>query len=395
MFITDQIKLLKPLNYVIIIEEYTCMGRGDNMRFIRTENLVKGMRLAKPIYNRNGVLLYDRDTKLTKQGINSIKNFNIIGIFILEPAEPLPPMTEEDIEFERFQTMSIFGLKEDIELIRLEKKPVNMDNLVKIIVKNYSKKDKKVNFMQNIRSQEDYVFKHCLNVAILSAMMGIRMKMTDTQIRNMVYAALIHDIGKLSIKPGIALKNVMSPEDKQEIQRLELKGMKLIANCDFIEDEVKGILEEKYKLQQNPKAAGKNQQLRVASRILQVAEVYDDMTAMKLGEEPLSDVVAIRALLSDIEMYDAKVVSSLIDSIKILFPGICVELTNGYTGLVIKANEENVLRPMVLCFTDNDVYNLANDRVFSVVQIKDIMKTMDKRVRIDKSTIEEYLKKYN
>ena len=49
------------------------------------------MRLAKPIYNRMGVLLYERDTRLTIQGINSIENFGLIGIFILEPAEPLPP----------------------------------------------------------------------------------------------------------------------------------------------------------------------------------------------------------------------------------------------------------------------------------------------------------------
>ena len=50
------------------------------MRFVRTDDLTKGMRLAKPVYNRNGVLLYDRNTKLTKQGINSIQNFGLIGI---------------------------------------------------------------------------------------------------------------------------------------------------------------------------------------------------------------------------------------------------------------------------------------------------------------------------
>lgn len=92
------------------------------MRFVKSDDLVKGMRLAKPIYNKNGVLLYDRDTKLTKQGINSIKNFNLIGIYILEPAEPLPPMTDDDVEFERFQTMSVFGLKEDLEIMISGKK---------------------------------------------------------------------------------------------------------------------------------------------------------------------------------------------------------------------------------------------------------------------------------
>ena len=76
------------------------------MLFIRTDDLKPGMRLAKPIYNKLGVMLYDRDTRLTRQGIESIRNFELIGIYILEPAEPVPPLSDEDIAFEQFQTIS-------------------------------------------------------------------------------------------------------------------------------------------------------------------------------------------------------------------------------------------------------------------------------------------------
>ena len=84
------------------------------MQFVRTAELKPGMRLAKPIYNKRGVLLYERGTKLTAQGIESIKNFGLIGIFTLEPAEPLPPLSKEDLEFEQFQTVYVFQLKENI-----------------------------------------------------------------------------------------------------------------------------------------------------------------------------------------------------------------------------------------------------------------------------------------
>ena len=39
------------------------------MRFVKTDDLKPGMRLARPIYNKNGVLLYERNTKLSVQGI--------------------------------------------------------------------------------------------------------------------------------------------------------------------------------------------------------------------------------------------------------------------------------------------------------------------------------------
>ena len=75
------------------------------MLFVKTEDLKHGMRLARPIYNKNGVLLFERDSRLTKQGIDSVKNFGLIGLFVLEPAEPVPPMTQEDLDFERFHLL--------------------------------------------------------------------------------------------------------------------------------------------------------------------------------------------------------------------------------------------------------------------------------------------------
>ena len=66
-------------------------GGSCDMKFVRTEDLKAGMRLAKPIYNKKGVLLYERNSALTAPGIASAKNFGLIGVYILEPAEPLPP----------------------------------------------------------------------------------------------------------------------------------------------------------------------------------------------------------------------------------------------------------------------------------------------------------------
>ena len=37
------------------------------MQFVKTADLKPGMRLAKPIYNKMGVLLYERDTLLTRR----------------------------------------------------------------------------------------------------------------------------------------------------------------------------------------------------------------------------------------------------------------------------------------------------------------------------------------
>ena len=139
------------------------------MIFVKVDDLKPGMRLGKPIYNKNGVLLYERDTKLTMQAIYGIKNFNLMGLYILEPAEPVPPMTEDDINFERFQTMAVFSIREDLDLIASGKKDKGLDWLCSLVIKNYGDLNRKINFVQSLRSSEDFVYKHVLNVAILSA----------------------------------------------------------------------------------------------------------------------------------------------------------------------------------------------------------------------------------
>ena len=60
----------------------------EGMLFIKCDELRPGMRLARPIYSKKGALLYDRAHVLKDmQSIENIKNFGLIGVFILEPAE--------------------------------------------------------------------------------------------------------------------------------------------------------------------------------------------------------------------------------------------------------------------------------------------------------------------
>ena len=51
------------------------------MLYVKTEDLKVGMRLARPIYSRNGTLLYSCAIQnLLHQGIISVRNFRIIGL---------------------------------------------------------------------------------------------------------------------------------------------------------------------------------------------------------------------------------------------------------------------------------------------------------------------------
>lgn len=360
------------------------------MIFVKTEDLKYGMRLAKPIYNKMGVLLYERNTKLTMQGIESVKNFGLIGLYILEPAEPVPPMTEDDLEFERFQTMSVFAIKDDMGALFKGKEPLKIADVAFMVVKNYGSMNHKLNFTQNLRSTEDYIYKHCLNAAILSCIMAGKLGMSFSQQTNLALAALFHDLGKLGLPFDIRVK--YDDYDDKEIpvvRKCLQEGLNFLKPDLGIPERVRSVLAQWYKIEfDNDAVPAEN--LYPETKILRVANLYDVMTAMKAAEPILSDVAAVHYLLEHKKEYDEKYVSALIDSIHILYEGVCVELSNRQKALVIRENAQDVLRPVVLTFDNNKVYDLASDRVYKRVQIKDIMKSMDNRVIVDQKLLEEY-----
>lgn len=358
------------------------------MLFVKVDELKPGMRLGKPIYNKNGVLLYDRDTKLTMQAIYGIKNFRLLGLYILEPAEPVPPMSEDDINFERFQTMAVFSIREDLDLIDSGKKDKGLDWLCSLIIKNYGDLNHKINFVQNLRSSEDYIYKHVLNVAILSAIIAGQMGFSVGRINLLVKSAILHDIGALK------LPQLLDAEDLDDGTKEVVKKntQETLARYGDLDEEVPRLIAQMQELYTSESDAEIPAALKesVNANILYVADAYDRMTAMKSFEEPTSEVKAVRELLADEERYNKKIVNALIHGISILYPGVCVELTNGEKGLVVTENEDNIFEPIVLDFRNNNLYDLSDPSVKQTVEIADVMKTMDNRIKLDKNLLEEY-----
>lgn len=358
------------------------------MLFVKVDELKPGMRLGKPIYNKNGVLLYDRDTKLTMQAIYGIKNFRLLGLYILEPAEPVPPMSEDDINFERFQTMAVFSIREDLDLIDSGKKDKGLDWLCSLIIKNYGDLNHKINFVQNLRSSEDYIYKHVLNVAILSAIIAGQMGFPVGRINLLVKSAILHDIGALK------LQQLPDAEDLDDGTKEVVKKntQETLARYGDLDEEVPRLITQMQELYTSESDAEIPAALKesVNANILYVADAYDRMTAMKSFEEPTSEVKAVRELLADEERYNKKIVNALIHGISILYPGVCVELTNGEKGLVVTENEDNIFEPIVLDFRNNNLYDLSDSSVKQTVEIADVMKTMDNRIKLDKNLLEEY-----
>lgn len=357
------------------------------MQFVETKNLEPGMRLAKPIYNKDGVLLYDRNAILTAPGIHSIHNFELIGIFILEPAEPLPPITPEELEFEQFQTIHMFRLREIITKIVSGELPEGLPLLVQSILKRYGSLDHKIFFSQTLRSSSDFVYKHSLSTAILAALIAHFAHFPESMKESLIYAALLYDIGYLFVPREILDKgNRLSEDDWKVITECRERGYQLLSPSKNIYHLPKKTLELLPQINYvvNPANQFKLNQVSwmIGSQILFVADMFDRNTAMNLGHTPISELAAMRILYSQPKRYEKPIVDALAQCIHILPAGCSIDLSNGHKGIVLAENPEHFLEPLILDIKNNQVYDLSNQGKHSDIEITDIMKTMDNRIEI-------------
>ncbi len=366
------------------------------MQFVKTNDLKPGMRLAKPIYNRMGVLLYERDTKLTFQGINSIENFGLIGIFILEPAEPLPPLSREDLEFEQFQTIYMFKLKDNMDKLQHNLAPETLLSLVGDIQTHYGVLDHKLNFTQTLRSSADFVYKHSISVAILTAMIANQMGLPEEDANAVVTAALLYDFGYLYVPQSVLDKgDDLTESDLGFIQMNLERGYETIRpryeECDLPKTSLEIIQQIIFQNSRTLKIKEPADNIRLLRDILKVADRFDRLTAMNINNPPVSEIAAMSFLRQHSDVYNPLVVNALAECIHILPTGACVDLSDGEKALVLQENAADFTHPMVLKFSNNVIYDLSDPIISKSLRIVDIMKTMDNRIAIDEETLKHFV----
>lgn len=358
------------------------------MQYVKIDSLRCGMRLARPIYDKKGVLLFDRDVRLSEQSIINIRNFDIGGLYVLEPAEPLPPLTKADRDLERFQAAYFLILENELKDILHIKHARKIYDIAEEIISHFGHLHEKINFPADIRSREDYAVRHSLNVAIMTAMMCNRMNVLVADRLDCVVTSLVHDLGKVAIPERLLME---TPERRLEFlfDQAQETAFDTIDATFGTNPNIRRNCIQTYNLLAQAKYNRESEKYKVVlgARILLVADTYDAMTSMGLGNEPKSGIEALRYLMSRPDIYNVKAVEALVDSINILGPGTSVELSNGSTALVVSTNYGNVLRPVVLDFYTNELMDLSDRNLYGDIEILDVLKKMDRRYVMDKSML--------
>lgn len=194
------------------------------MRLVPVECVREGSFLAKTIFDDNNRVLLREGVKLTQNLIRGIKN---IGIYTIYINDEYSESIVEDIVKPELRQKAVKAIKDtfcglgrsndnyySMERSSSKKENINQkhdsfesisDIANEIIEQVLDKKNVLVGLV-DIKSLDNYTYQHCVNVAILSLILGIKLELGRTELYNLCMGALVHDIGKILIPKEIIQK---------------------------------------------------------------------------------------------------------------------------------------------------------------------------------------------
>lgn len=346
------------------------------MRYVLIRNVKPGMVLAQKLVDAYGMVLMGEDSKLTEYAVERIKREGYEGIYIQDELSS-DIMIEGPINT-TLRAASMGSIqKQDFD---------SCMHLAKEIVLQLSQKSKTTLDFSDFRTTEDYIFAHSVGVAVLSCIIGMGFGLSEGELRNLTFAGMIHDIGKMEIPPFVRNKAGCLTRDEYQIMKSHaILSYELIKDRSDISAHVKKAVRSHH---ENVDGSGYpdgtlGEEQSIFTKILHVADVYDALTSKSPYKKPYSPQEASEYLMGGCGvLFDKEVVEVLLKNVPIYPKGTEVMFSDGRTGIVYENSGVNNLRPVVK-ISDGTMIDLSEPENFNMT-IK-----VDKELAIS----EEYEKK--
>jgi len=323
------------------------------MRYIPIDEVMSGMTPANNILDFKGNLLLNAGTPLNENLIQKLIDFNINGIYIQdEHTSSIEICSAISLEVRKMAILAITSQNIDACL-----------TVSDVIVDELEESNSNQLDFTDLRSTDSLTTNHSINVAITCYNIGHNMGMSKDELRILVSAAILHDIGKMDISQDILYKPTrLSPDEYRIVQSHPMYSFNKISSRTDISSHIKSAVLSHHENVDGSgypnKTTGRDQ--TIYTKILHIADVFDALVSKRPFKEPYSPLEASEYLMGACGiMFDKDIVDVFIKSVSIYPKGTHVNLSNGLSGYVYDNSDYHSLRPVVL-LDDGGLFDLAH-----------------------------------
>lgn len=222
------------------------------------------------------------------------------------------------------------------------------------------------------KSNDEYLFDHCINVALLSMSVASSAGLPREQIKETGFGAVLQDMGMLRVPPEIRLANrKLSKEEFFEIQRHPMYTLDWLERVTCVPVVSKIIT---YQSHERLDQSGYPRQrasmfVHPLAKIVGIADSFVAMTRPRPYRPAHLPYEATKTILSEVGKFERSTVRMFLDAVGLFPPGSYVELDTGTKCRVVRANPGHHTRPLV---DELDEYNKPTGRHLNLSQVDNI-----------------------
>lgn len=341
-----------------------------NQCLIRVEELQYGMIVAQPVVAASGKVLLRQGAFLTERLIRKIAHWQVAYVDIVLPYHTC------SAQFTRLYKDTLHSIAATFEKVRIFKEvPLAdcrelIDNYVELLVNIVGVVDR----LYKVKAHNEYTFRHSLNVAILSGILGKWLGFKGNEMKDIILAGLLHDIGKAFIPREVLNKpGRLTPEEMMLIRKHPLYGHRLLAKNREIPESVKLAALQHHEREDGSgyPAALQNEKIHSYAKIVALADVYDAMSSERVYRAKMPPFAVVDTILDEMqEKLNTRICITFLANISRFFVGSSVLLSNGNKATIVELNDVLRMRPVVQ-LENGEVLDLADDRKIEIVSVLD------------------------
>ncbi|MCX8129067.1 MAG: HD-GYP domain-containing protein [Clostridia bacterium] len=326
-----------------------------NRRYVSVSDCIEGDILAKDIFNQQGTVIVSKDTVLNKYIIDRLKLWDVKYIYVygMHVASDTDSPEEKLARMESAYRCSVREIKELVCSIaegrKLDEEKLN--NISSSIISNINETHTIISLLDKVKSTDEYTYTHCMNVSLYSMLIGKWLKLPQHEIKKLISAGLLHDVGKTQVPSEILNKpGRLLPEEFDIMKKHSLYGYDMLKNIRLLDQDIALAV-----LQHHEREDGSGYPLRLTadkisiySKIIAVSDVYDAVTSDRVYKKRATPFEAFKIFRDEcVNSFNLSIVNTFLNNLASYYTGSKVMLSSGNIGEVAFIPPNNICKPII------------------------------------------------
>ncbi|WP_186370622.1 HD-GYP domain-containing protein [Shouchella miscanthi] len=332
---------------------------GLETKYVRLKDVMPGSLLGKEIFSLDGQILLRKGVSLTAIHLKRLKQFGIDTLPLLVPLSQ--HNADETV------CCAHTRLYMSNQQLLVEEKSLIWNNKLKEIFTLVLQQTEVQESLTMLNRMDEGLYQHSLTVAFLSTAIGMENGFNEQQLKRVVRAALLHDIGKV-VSEKFNEENQVLGDDHTWRGYNYLQTQR---NLDPLASIVALSHHESLDGSGYPRGIKANF-LHEITQTIAVANVFDRLTNQRKKKPLMSFAKALEFMLAFApKRYSSFSLSAFMMCVTFFPTGSQVRLSNGNYGVVVSQNKGLPHRPIVTMIPQEDSAGRSNQTVKKVDLAKD------------------------